>query len=79
MFHAGVVAPSSVRLLQLLTPPEEEVEGPPVIEVGVLGSKGFAGLAIPLVPRVCRFGVVERPLLALLAPLALEKLSLLVV
>lgn len=39
MFHAGVVAPSSPFLLQLLTPPEDDVARPPLTDFSAYVSE----------------------------------------
>jgi len=65
MFQAGVVAPSSCRLLQLLTLPGGDVGKPP-FDV----SEDLEGLFLPPETRGGRPGVVELPALELLVPRA---------
>lgn len=69
MFQAGVVAPSSVFRLQLLTFPEGELSIPPLIEE--VESEDLVGLRRPPVLDG-RFGVAELPALELLIPLGRE-------
>ena len=64
MFQAGVVAPSSWRLLQLLTLPGGEVGRVP-FDV----SEDLEGLFLPPESRGRRPGVAELPALELLVPL----------
>ncbi len=68
MFHAGVVAPSSVRLLQLLTPPNADCDEPLTESAGVF-SDDRKGLPRP--PMACDawLETVEPVPLVLLAPL----------
>ena len=73
MFQAGVVAPSSVLLLQLLTLPEG-LENPPLTED--VESEDRFGLPRPPFPAG-RVGVAELPALELLVPLGREYLLLL--
>ncbi len=65
MFQAGVVAPSSCRLLQLLTLPDGDVGKPP-FDV----SEDLEGLFLPAKTLGGRPGVVELPALELLVPRA---------
>ena len=65
MFHAGVVAPSSVLLLQLLTPP-----------VGDFVPPFFVGLTLPPIGPVDGLNVDVLPSLALLVPLFLSCVAL---
>lgn len=69
MFQAGVVAPSSVFRLQLLTFPEGELSIPPLIDE--VESEDLVGLLRPPVFDG-RFGVAELPALELLIPLGRE-------
>lgn len=69
MFQAGVVAPSSVLLLQLLTLPDGLEYAPLVEEVE---SEDRFGLARPPVLEDIVVGVAELPALELLAPLGRE-------
>lgn len=69
MFQAGVVAPSSVFLLQLLVFPEGEIGVPPLTDE--VESEDLVGLRRP--PLLDgRVGVTELPALELLIPLGLE-------
>ena len=69
MFQAGVVAPSSVFLLQLLVFPEGELGIPPLADEAE--SEDLVGLRRP--PFLDgRVGVAELPALELLIPLGLE-------
>ena len=72
MFQAGVVAPSSVLLLQLLTYPDG-LEYPPLVEE--VESEDRLGLPRPPV-REGRVGVAELPALELLIPRGREYLLL---
>ena len=69
MFQAGVVAPSSVFLLQLLVFPEDEIGVPPLTDE--VESEDLVGLRRP--PFLDgRVGVAALPALELLIPLGLE-------
>ena len=70
MFQAGVVAVSSLRLLQLLTPALGEVDKPPFTGVDIDGSGLRAGLVFFGAPG---FGIAARPVSVPLKPLAREK------
>jgi len=74
MFHAGVVAPSSVRLLQLLTLLGGDFGRPPFVDVEAFESENPEGLLCT--PNACgpRLDTVEPDSLTLLVPLAREYL-----
>ena len=69
MFHAGIVAPSSVFLLQLLTVPEVDLVKIPLVDDEGLVSDNLDGVPRPVACDVCCESV-ELASLTLLAPRA---------
>lgn len=69
MFQAGIVAPSSVFLLQLLTVPEVDLVSFPLVEEVGLVSDNLDGVQRPVACDVCCENV-ELASLTLLAPRA---------
>ena len=68
MFHAGIVAPSSAFLLQLLMPPPDELPFTGFDELELM-SENLEGLPRPPIACDAEYDGVELASLVLLAPL----------